>query len=153
MPRSAPKIKVDNVTRLGAEVVLVGDSFDECMEACNICVNEEKKLLIHPFDDPYVIAGQATIGLEMAEQTELRGIDYIFSCCGGGGLISGVGTVFKSISPHTKIVGVEADEAAGMTESLKQGKVVSLSTVGKFADGAAVKTVGEYTFKICNVIA
>lgn len=148
MPVITPLVKVDAVRRLGAEVVLFGNTFDECQAACRRCVAEEGRELVHPFDDLDVIAGQGVTGLEILKQHPAP-IDAVFVAVGGGGLISGIGSCLKSISPQTKIIGVEGFEAPGMTESLKRGHVVTLDSIGTFADGAAVKTPGENTFRIC----
>lgn len=138
MPTITPIIKVDAVRRLGAEVVLLGNTFDEAAAACRQCVVDEGRVLVHPFDDLDIIAGQGVIGLEILKQHHSK-LDAVFMAVGGGGLIAGVGSCLKSISPHTKIIGVEGAECPGMTESLKSGRVVTLDSVGTFADGAAVK--------------
>ena len=109
--------------------------------------------MIHPFNDPYVIAGQGTIGMEIIKQTNCttltqnKELSTVFVCCGGGGMLAGISAYIKRVRPGVKVVGVEARDAAGMTTSLEQGKVVTLDEVGLFADGAAVKTVGDETFR------
>ena len=108
--------------------------------------------MIHPFDDPDVIAGQGTIGMEILKQSVSTPIDAIFVCCGGGGMLAGVAAYVKRVRPDVKVVGVEADDAAGMTASLRAGGVVTLDKVGLFADGAAVRTVGDETFRVCNTL-
>jgi threonine dehydratase len=106
--------------------------------------------MIHPFDDPYVIAGQGTIGMEILKECVSRPLDAIFVCCGGGGMLAGVAAYVKRVRPTVKVIGVEAEDAAGMTASLREGSLVTLPSVGLFADGAAVKTVGSETFRVCS---
>eukprot|EP01060_Flectonema_neradi_P025236 TRINITY_DN34058_c0_g1_i1.p1 TRINITY_DN34058_c0_g1~~TRINITY_DN34058_c0_g1_i1.p1 ORF type:complete len:543 (+),score=114.58 TRINITY_DN34058_c0_g1_i1:47-1630(+) len=151
MPTCTPGIKVDNVKRLGAEVRLKGLSFDEAKTECMKICDETGRVLIHPYDDPYVIAGQGTIAVEIFRQlsSETKP-DIIFSCIGGGGLIAGILLYTKRVFPSCKVIGVEANDANAMQQSLAAGKVKSLETVGLFADGAAVKTVGEETFRIAK---
>ena len=152
MPKGTPSIKHLNVSRMGGFVVLHGADFDEAKDEC---LRREKQLgliNIHPFDDPYVIAGQGTIGMEILSQTNLQNLDAIFCCVGGGGLIAGVGVYVKRIAPHVKIIGVETYDADAMSQSLSAGKRVLLQNVGLFADGAAVKTVGEETFRIAQEV-
>ncbi|KAJ3123562.1 Threonine dehydratase biosynthetic, chloroplastic [Nowakowskiella sp. JEL0407] len=150
MPLATPPIKWKNVQRLGAEVLLHGNDFDEAKTECNRLCDEMGLTNIPPYDDPYVIAGQGTIGVELARQMGDKEIDAIFLCVGGGGLIAGVASYIKRLYPNIKIIGVEAYDANAMTESLKQGKRVFLDEVGLFADGAAVRNVGEETFRICQ---
>ena len=150
MPRGTPSIKHLNVSRMGGHVVLHGQDFDEAKEECARRVQQDGLINIPPFDDPYVIAGQGTIGMEILSQTNLEKLEAIFCCVGGGGLIAGVGVYVKRIAPHVKIIGVEAYDADAMTQSLEKGERVVLKDVGLFADGAAVKTVGEETFRICR---
>jgi len=149
MPVGTPSIKHSNVSRLGANVVLVGDDFDAAKTECNRLQQLHGLTNIPPFDDPYVIAGQGTIGAEILRQADLSQLEAIFCCVGGGGLIAGVGVYVKRIAPHVKIYGVETYDANALVQSLKLGKRVTLKEVGLFADGAAVKTVGEETFRIC----
>ena len=149
MPVGTPAIKHTNVSRLGGNVVLHGADFDEAKAECGRLAETHGLTNIPPFDDPYVIAGQGTIGLEITQQTDLSKLEAIFCCVGGGGLIAGIGVFIKRIAPHVKIIGVEAYDANAMVQSLKLGKRVVLKDVGLFADGAAVKTVGEETFRIC----
>ena len=106
--------------------------------------------MIHPFDDPLVIAGQGTIGAEILKEMVSRPLDAIFVCCGGGGMLAGIAAYVKRVRPNVKVIGVEAADAAGMTASMKAGRVVTLPSVGLFADGAAVKTVGSETFRVCS---
>ena len=105
---------------------------------------------VHPFDDPLVIAGQGTVGMEILKQTVSTAVDAVFVCCGGGGLLAGIAAYVKRVRPSIKVIGVEAVDAAGMTASLREGRLVTLPAVGLFADGAAVKRVGEETFRVCN---
>jgi threonine dehydratase len=152
MPRGTPSIKHLNVSRLGGHVVLHGADFDEAKEECMRREKQDGLINIHPFDDPYVIAGQGTIGMEILSQTNLQKLQAIFCCVGGGGLIAGVGVYVKRIAPHVKIIGVETYDADAMTQSLAKGERVLLKDVGLFADGAAVKTVGEETFRIAQEV-
>ena len=108
--------------------------------------------MIHPFDDPHVIAGQGTIGMEIIKQTVSRDVHSIFVSCGGGGMLAGIAAYVKRVRPDIKVIGVEAKDAPGMTTSLKEGKVVTLPSVGLFADGAAVKTIGAETFRVCEQV-
>ncbi|KAK4236472.1 tryptophan synthase beta subunit-like PLP-dependent enzyme [Achaetomium macrosporum] len=152
MPKGTPSIKHLNVSRLGGHVVLHGADFDEAKEECARRAKQGGLINIPPFDDPYVIAGQGTIGMEILSQTNLQKLQAIFCCVGGGGLIAGVGVYVKRIAPHVKIIGVETYDADAMTQSLAKGERVLLKDVGLFADGAAVKTVGEETFRICQEV-
>lgn len=152
MPSGTPAIKHKNVARMGGSVVLHGADFDAAKEHCYMLEKQHGLTNIPPFDDPYVIAGQGTIGLELLRQTNLQNLKAIFCCVGGGGLIAGVGIYVKRIAPHVKIYGVEASDANAMVQSLKAGRRVFLKDVGLFADGAAVKTVGEETFRICQEV-
>lgn len=149
MPRGTPAIKHMNVSRLGSAVVLHGDDFDTAKTEAERREKEFGLTNIAPFDDPYVIAGQGTIGMELLRQTNLQELEAVFSCVGGGGLIAGIGVYIKRIAPHVKIVGVETYDANAMVASLRQKKRVTLKDVGLFADGAAVKLVGEETFRLC----
>ncbi|KAF2476796.1 threonine dehydratase-like protein [Lindgomyces ingoldianus] len=148
MPSGTPDIKHKNVSRLGGSVVLHGADFDAAKEEAHRLEKFHNLVSIPPFDDPYVIAGQGTIGMELLRQTNLQNLEAVFCCVGGGGLIAGVGIYIKRIAPHVKIIGVETYDANAMVESLRAGKRVVLKDVGLFADGAAVKTVGEETFRI-----
>jgi threonine dehydratase len=152
MPTPTPQQKVSQVAMFGGENVtikLVGDTYDDCYEAAKLFVAETAKTLIHPFDDEDVIAGQATMALEILEQAKSP-IDYIIVPIGGGGLISGIINVFKHKSPNTKIIGVEPKGAPSMYESLKEGKRITLDSLDVFVDGAAVKTIGEMGFDYCS---
>jgi threonine dehydratase len=152
MPTTTPRQKISQVKMFGGgkvEVILVGDSFDDSSaNAREYCVRENK-VFIHPFDDPRTIAGQGTVGLEIMNQVP-ESPDFIFATIGGGGLVSGVATYVKSVSPLTRIIGVEPAGAASMKKSLEQGDVVTLDTIDKFVDGAAVKQVGKLNFSICK---
>jgi threonine dehydratase len=150
MPSGTPDIKHKNVSRLGGSVVLHGADFDSAKEEAHRLEKLHGLISIPPFDDPYVIAGQGTIGMELLRQTNMEHLEAVFCCVGGGGLIAGVGVYIKRIAPHVKIIGVETYDASAMVESLKAGKRVMLKDVGLFADGAAVKTVGEETFRLCQ---
>ena len=148
MPKTTPSIKVAAVKRLGAKVVLFGDNYDQACEHAKTLCKREKMTFIHPYDDEHVIAGQGTIGLEIIEQLKEKP-DKVFIAVGGGGLISGVAIAIKALSPTTKIIGVEPENAASMTAALKKKKRVTLDHVGIFADGVAVKQVGELPYKLC----
>lgn len=152
MPQGTPAIKHKNVSRLGGNVVLHGPDFDSAKSHCHELEKQHGLTNIPPFDDPYVIAGQGTIGAELLRQTSLQKLKAIFCCVGGGGLIAGIGVYVKRIAPHVKIIGVEASDANALVESLKVGRRVVLKDVGLFADGAAVKTVGEETFRLCQEV-
>ena len=149
MPTTTPQIKIQAVKNRGGEVVLAGDSYDEAYAHAIELEKKEKLTFVHPFDDPEVIAGQGTIGMEILRQHPKK-IDAVFCCVGGGGLIAGVAAYIKRLRPETKIIGVEAMDADAMDRSLKAGKRVKLTQVGLFADGAAVKTVGEETFRLAQ---
>ena len=152
MPLATPAIKVNAVRRLGGPTVTIslhGANFDAAAAEARRLVQERGLTMIHPFDDPHVIAGQGTIGLEIVKLLNGKPLDAVFACVGGGGLLAGVATIIKALRPEVKVYGVEADDAAGMTESLKAGKVTTLPHVGLFADGAAVRTVGDNTFGLC----
>ncbi|KAJ3084781.1 threonine ammonia-lyase [Rhizoclosmatium globosum] len=151
MPLATPPIKVRNVKRLGAQVVLFGNDFDEAKGECTRLSALHKLTNIPPYDDPYVIAGQGTIGVELLRQVpKHQDVDAIFVCCGGGGLAAGIASYVKRVAPHIKIIGVETYDSDAMTKSIKAGKRVLLDEVGLFADGAAVRLVGEETFRICK---
>ncbi len=149
MPKTTPPIKVDAVKRLGGKVILEGDSYDEASAFAKKMVEKEQLTFIHPYDDLNVIAGQGTIALEMLRQ-QRKPFDVIFVAVGGGGLISGIAAVMKQVFPQTRIIGVEPEDAACMTEALKAGSRVVLDQVGIFADGVAVAQVGEIPFRIAQ---
>jgi threonine dehydratase len=152
MPKGTPSIKHLNVSRMGGHVVLHGQDFDAAKEECTRREVQDGLINIPPFDDPYVIAGQGTIGMELLRQTNIQKLEAIFCCVGGGGLIAGIGVYVKRIAPHVKIIGVESYDADAMTQSLDKGSKVLLKEVGLFADGAAVKTVGEENFRVCQEV-
>jgi len=149
MPITTPQIKVDAVKARGAEVILEGLSYEEAYRYAVKLGHERGLTFIHPYDDPDVIAGQGTIGMEILRQHS-KPIDAVFLAVGGGGLIAGVGSYIKRISPHTKIIGVQPVDSNAMTLSLEKGERIRLDQVGLFADGVAVKFVGEETFRICK---
>ena len=152
MPSVTPKQKVEQTRLFGGDwvdIVLEGDTFDDASQAARVHGRETGKIFVHPFDDPKIIEGQATVGLELIDQTKSP-IDYLFVCIGGGGLASGLISVFSKLSPSTKIIGVEPKGAPSMKAAMEQGKVVALEHIDKFIDGAAVKRVGDLTFPICN---
>lgn len=144
MPNTTPDIKVDNVRRFGGEVRLVGNSFNEAQAASVEYAKAENKTLIHPFDDTDIIAGQGTVAKELLQQ--LPNADIVFVPVGGGGLLAGMAVYLKQLSPKTKIIGVEAEDSACLKAALAAGKPVDLEQVGLFADGVAVKRIGEVTF-------
>ena len=150
MPTATPAIKVNAVRKLGGNVVLHGSNYDEAAAEAMRRVAQEGRTLIHPFDDPLVIAGQGTIAMEILRQTTGKPLHAIFVCCGGGGMLAGIAAYVKRVRPGVLVIGVEAEDAAGMTASIKAGKLTTLDQVGIFADGAAVRTVGTETFRICN---
>ena len=147
MPLTTPSIKVNSVKNYGGKVILHGDNFDEAYKYANKLAKKEGYTFIHPYDDKYVIAGQGTVGKELIEQIN-TGIDAIFVPVGGGGLLAGIGTYVKALSPKTKIIGVEPDDAACLKLALDNNKRLSLSEVGLFADGVAVKQIGKETFSL-----
>ena len=149
MPEITPFIKIKAVKNYGAEVVLHGENFAESMEYALALAQKEKMTFVHPYDDLDVIIGQGTIGKEILENFN-NPIHAIFCCVGGGGLVSGVAAYVKAIRPEIKIIGVEAKGSEAMTKSLKSKKRVTLKQVALFAEGAAVKKVGEYNYMICK---
>lgn len=149
MPKTTPPIKYKAVERLGGKVVLHGDAFDEAKLHADQLRKEKGLAFIHPYDDLDVIAGQGTIALEILRQHS-EPLDVVFVCVGGGGLMAGISAVFKQVSPTTRIIGVEPEEAACLTEALKAGERVVLDQVGLFADGVAVAQVGEIPFRIAQ---
>ena len=152
MPSGTPSIKHLNVQRLGGSVILHGEDFDSAKSEAYRLEKLYELTNIPPFDDPYVIAGQGTIGMELLRQTNLQELEAVFCCVGGGGLIAGIGVYIKRIAPHVKIIGVEAYDANAMVQSLKRKERVVLGEVGLFADGAAVRSVGEETFRLCSEV-
>lgn len=154
MPSTTPKQKIRQVAMFGkenVEIVLQGDTYDDSYNAAIEYCNENQMKLIHPFDDYEVMAGQGTVAMEILREASQK-IDYLFVPIGGGGLISGMGSYFKQISPETKIIGVEPEGAPAMKDSLTKGKVVHLDKIEKFVDGAAVQQVGDKCFEICQSV-
>ncbi len=149
MPQTTPHIKVDAVAGLGGEVVLHGDDYDSAFERTLELARERNLVFVHAFDDPDVIAGQGTIGMEILRQTG-GDIDAVFVPVGGGGLIAGIAVYIKYLYPRVRVIGVEPEDANAMYESLQAGRRVILDRVGIFADGVAVKRVGEETFALAR---
>ncbi|MEO7983192.1 MAG: threonine ammonia-lyase [Bacteroidota bacterium] len=153
MPIITPKQKIGQTKMFGEnfiEIKLVGDTFDDCALAAKKFTEENRMTFIPPFDDYRIIEGQGTVGMEILE--DQSDIDFLFLPVGGGGLSAGVGTYFKTYSPKTKIIGVEPEGAPSMYEALKAGHPVTLDSIERFVDGAAVKRVGELTFGICKEV-
>jgi threonine dehydratase len=149
MPRTTPQIKVDAVRSFGGKVVLHGDNYDAAYAHAREIAAKRKLTFVHPYDDPEVIAGQGTVGMEIVKQ-HAGALDAVFVPVGGGGLISGIAVYMKQLRPEVKIIGVEPEDADAMDLSLKRGQRVVLDHVGIFADGVAVRQVGEETFKLCK---
>jgi threonine dehydratase len=147
MPTTTPAIKINAVRARGAEVLLFGDSYSDAYAHALEVEKSEGLTFVHPYDDPDVIAGQGTIAMEVL-QDHPEPIEAIFCCVGGGGLLAGVAAYIKALRPEIRVIGVEAQDAEAMTESLKSGQRIMLEQVGLFADGAAVKQVGEHTFAL-----
>ena len=147
MPCTTPQIKVDAVRDRGARVVLRGDSYDEAAEHAAALVKEKGMTYVHPFDDPDVIAGQGTVGMEIVRQQE-QPLDAIFVPVGGGGLLAGVAAFIKYVWPQTRVIGVEPEDAACLKLALERGRRAVLPEVGLFADGCAVAQVGKETFRV-----
>jgi len=154
MPSVTPRQKVKKVRLFGkeyVEVILTGDTFDDAYEEARRDSEKNQKTFIHPFNDERVMEGQGTVGLEILESCEGT-LDYVIAAIGGGGLMSGMGSYIKQMSPHTRLIGVEPAGAPAMTESIRQQKLVTLDHIDPFVDGAAVKRVGEKTFAIVRQI-
>jgi threonine dehydratase len=151
MPVTTPRIKVDAVAARGAQVVLRGDSYAEAYAHARRLQRRRGLSFVHPYDDPDVIAGQGTIGMEILRQAR-RPIDAIFVPVGGGGLIAGIAAYVKRLQPRVRIVGVEPDDADAMARSLRRGARVELEHVGQFADGVAVRQVGRETFRLARAL-
>ena len=152
MPVTTPPQKTKQVKLFGkdkVDIVLKGNSLDDAFSEANRFCEEDGAVFIHPFDDEKIIAGQGTIGLELLEDCD-KPIDYLFVPIGGGGLASGIISVFKELSPHTKIIGVEPVGAASMKTAIEKGKIVTLEDIDNFVDGAAVERAGDLTFEICS---
>ncbi|MEI8302750.1 MAG: threonine ammonia-lyase, biosynthetic [Burkholderiales bacterium] len=149
MPVTTPQVKVDAVRARGAEVVLHGDSYSDAYAHSLELQQSEGLTFVHPFDDPDVIAGNGTIGMEILRQHQ-GPIHAIFAAIGGGGLIAGIAAYVKQVRPEIRIIGVQATDSDAMARSLKAGRRVELADVGLFSDGTAVKKVGEETFRLCR---
>lgn len=152
MPVVTPKQKIDQTKMFGGEwvdVVLEGDTFDDSKKAAEFFCKQKGKTFVHPFDDEKTIEGQATVGLEILQQSS-EPIDYVFVAVGGGGLASGLCGTFQALSPNTKIIGVEPGGAPSMLQSIEKGELVELENIDKFIDGAAVQKVGSLTYPICK---
>ncbi|MBT8244924.1 MAG: threonine ammonia-lyase [Winogradskyella sp.] len=153
MPSPTPNQKIEQVKMFGEDyidVVLIGDTFDDAYHAAMTECERLNKTFIHPFDDEKVIEGQATVGLEIIDQAKVDPIHYVFVPIGGGGLSAGLSSVFKALSPQTKIIGVEPKGAPSMLTSIKNNRNTRLKTIENFVDGAAVKRVGDLNFAICK---
>ena len=154
MPTTTPKQKLDRVAHFGedwVDIQLIGDTFDDAKHAAIKVAKEADKVYIPPFDDPDIIAGQGTVAVEIIEDSDVS-IDYIIVSVGGGGLISGIGSYVKVISPDTKIIAVEASGAPALQQAMEAGKVVELDKIDFFADGIAVKSVGKLPLSICQEV-
>jgi threonine dehydratase len=149
MPVTTPRVKIDAVQALGGEVVLHGDSFSDAYLCAVELQQRDGMTFVHPFDDPDVIAGQGTVGMEILRQHQ-GPLDAVFVAIGGGGLISGVAAYIKAVRPEVKVIGVQTADSDAMLQSVKAGKRVQLADVGLFADGTAVKLVGEETFRVAR---
>lgn len=149
MPEATPSIKVNAVKSLGGEVVLSGNTYDDACEVALRLADERQMTFVHPFDDPDVIAGQGTIGQEIHRQSK-GDLDAVFVPIGGGGLAAGIAAYLKAVCPDVRVIGVEPEDAASMTAAIAAGEPVTLADVGVFADGVAVRRVGDETFRLCN---
>jgi len=150
MPLSTPKIKVQSVEQLGGKVVLHGDVYDDAYQYAKQLEKDQDLVFIHPYDDIEVMAGQATIAKELLQQ--LPNMDKVFIPVGGGGLIAGMATYIKHYAPNIKVIGVEPEDSPTLYQALKDGKRTILSEVGRFADGVAVKQIGEKTYPIAKEV-
>ena len=148
MSKKTSKIKINNVKSLEGNVILHGKNYEEAQEKCFKLAKKNNGIIIHPFDDKHIIAGQGTISKEILKS--LKKIDYIFCPIGGGGLIAGISTYIKAIKPSIKIIGVESKNANAMQKSIEEKKIISLKKVDQFTEGTAVKKVGKLTFKLCK---
>jgi threonine dehydratase len=154
MPATTPKQKIRQVEMFGkknVEIILTGDTYDAAENEAKADCKKTGMAFIHPFDDEQIIEGQATVGLEILQDTK-EPIDYLFVPVGGGGLAAGVGAYFNQVSPQTQIIGVEPEGAPSMKKSLEAGKIVELSAIDKFVDGASVQKVGSLTFGVCREV-
>jgi threonine dehydratase len=153
MPTPTPNQKIEQVKMFGEdyiEVILVGDTFDDAYHSAMKECERLNKTFIHPFNDEKVIEGQATVGLEIIDQAKAHPIHYVFVAVGGGGLAAGLSSVFKILSPQTKIISVEPKGAPSMLTSIRANRNITLKTIDNFVDGAAVKRVGDLNFAICK---
>lgn len=150
MPTFAPEIKVDSVKRLGAQVIQTGNDFDEAKRACFRLAEERNLTFIPPFDDPYVIAGQGTVGVEILKQVRQERLDAIFVCCGGGGLLAGIAAYVKRIRPEVKVIGVNTVDSDAMYKALHTGHPIELTEAGLFSDGTSVRLVGKEPYRLCS---
>ena len=151
MPETTPEIKVQSVVKWGPEIILHGDDFQEAYARAMEIAVDRNLTFVHPYDDPDVIAGQGTVGMEILRQ-HMGDIHAIFIPVGGGGLLSGIGAYVKAVRPEVKIIGVEPEDAASMSQSLQKKRRVTLDQVGIFADGVAVAQVGKETFRIAREV-
>lgn len=151
MPVTTPPVKIEAVQARGAEVILHGESYTDAYEEARRIQAEQKLCFVHPFDDPDVIAGQGTIGMEILRQHQ-GPLDAVFVAVGGGGLISGVAAYVKAVRPEVRIIGVQTKDSNAMQRSLAAGRIVTLPDVGLFSDGTAVRQVGEETFRLSQVL-
>jgi threonine dehydratase len=151
MPVTTPRLKVDAVQALGGEVLLQGDSYSDAHGHAVQLQAEQGLTLVHPFDDPHVIAGQGTVAMEILRQHQ-GPLDAVFVAIGGGGLVSGVAAYIKAVRPEVRVIGVQTADSSAMLQSVQRGKRVTLSDVGLFSDGTAVKLVGAETFRIARAL-
>lgn len=149
MPCTTPEIKVTAVKRFGVQVILHGDNYSDAAEQCQRLMGTSRMIFVHPFDDDLVIAGQGTIAVEILRQSAEK-VAAVFVPIGGGGLMAGIATYIKTISPETLVIGVEPDDSDAMAQSIRGGHRVSLDSVGIFADGVAVRRVGRLTYALCR---
>lgn len=152
MPTTTPAQKIKQVRMFGkqwVEIQLTGDTYDDAYHAAKEFSINHQSIFVHPFDDAQVIEGQGTVGLEVFKDANFK-VDYLLFAIGGGGLASGVSTVFKQLSPKTKLIGIEPEGSPTMKQAIEQGQVVTLQNIDKFVDGAAVQRAGDLTFEICK---
>lgn len=151
MPLNTPSIKYQNVARLGAKVVLHGSDFDEAQRECARLAQVHGLTIIPPFNDPYIIAGQGTAAVEILRQTDVEKLDAVFVPVGGGGFLAGMAAYIKAIAPpHVKVIGVETYDADALTQTVRAGKRLMLKEVGLFADGTAVRQMGDESLRVCS---
>lgn len=151
MPLNTPSIKYQNVARLGAKVVLHGQDFDEAQKECSRLAKVHGLTIIPPFNDPYIIAGQGTAAVEILRQTDVEKLDAVFVPVGGGGFLAGMAAYIKAVAPpHVKVIGVETYDADALTQTLRNGERLTLKEVGLFADGTAVRQMGDESLRVCS---